>query len=295
MVKKNGESEVLRCSFCNKDQNDVRKLIAGPTVFICDECVEVCNDIIADDNRFESRGTRASTLPVPQEIKKFLDEYVIGQETDEEEAGGRGLQPLQADRDRRSSRAAGTTSSCTKSNILLIGPTGTGKTLLAQTLAQAALGPLHDRRRDDADRGRLRRRGRREHHPEAAAGGGQRHGQGPAGHHLHRRGRQDLPQGREPVDHARRLGRGRAAGAAEDSRGDGGERAAAGRPQAPAPGILPGRHDQHPVHLRRGVRGAGEGDRAAGRQEDAGVPGRGEVGARRATSARRSSWRSPRT
>ena len=78
MVKKNGETEILRCSFCNKDQNDVRKLIAGPTVFICDECVEVCNDIIADDNRFENRGVR-SWLPSPPEIKKFLDEYVIGQ------------------------------------------------------------------------------------------------------------------------------------------------------------------------------------------------------------------------
>src|SRR5216110_3376900 len=80
MVKKAGEGEILRCSFCNKDQNDVRKLIAGPTVFICDECVEVCNDIIADDNRFESRGGARTSLPVPQEIKKFLDEYVIGQE-----------------------------------------------------------------------------------------------------------------------------------------------------------------------------------------------------------------------
>ena len=79
MVKKTGEPEILRCSFCNKDQNDVRKLIAGPTVFICDECVEVCNDIIADDNRFDNRGVRSS-LPVPQEIKKFLDEYVVGQE-----------------------------------------------------------------------------------------------------------------------------------------------------------------------------------------------------------------------
>src|SRR5205085_869214 len=76
MVKKNGETEILRCSFCNKDQNDVRKLIAGPTVFICDECVEVCNDIIADDNRFENRGVRSS-LPSPPEIKKFLDEYII--------------------------------------------------------------------------------------------------------------------------------------------------------------------------------------------------------------------------
>ena len=80
MVKKSGETEVLRCSFCNKDQNDVRKLIAGPTVFICDECVEVCNDIIADDNKFEARGGTRTSLPVPQEIKKFLDEYVVGQE-----------------------------------------------------------------------------------------------------------------------------------------------------------------------------------------------------------------------
>ena len=77
MVKKTGETEILRCSFCNKDQNDVRKLIAGPTVFICDECVEVCNDIIADDNRFENRGVRSS-LPSPPEIKKFLDEYIFG-------------------------------------------------------------------------------------------------------------------------------------------------------------------------------------------------------------------------
>ena len=78
-TKKATEGEVLRCSFCNKDQNDVRKLIAGPTVFICDECVDVCNDIIADDRRSEGRQNR-SGLPTPQEIKKFLDEYVIGQE-----------------------------------------------------------------------------------------------------------------------------------------------------------------------------------------------------------------------
>ena len=77
--KAGADGEVLRCSFCNKDQNDVRKLIAGPTVFICDECVDVCNDIIADDRRAEGRTTRTG-LPTPQEIKKFLDEYVIGQE-----------------------------------------------------------------------------------------------------------------------------------------------------------------------------------------------------------------------
>ena len=70
-----GTKVPYRCSFCGKSQEQVRKLIAGPTVFICDECVEVCNDIIADDNRFENRGVRSS-LPSPPEIKKFLDEYV---------------------------------------------------------------------------------------------------------------------------------------------------------------------------------------------------------------------------
>ena len=134
MVKKSGETEVLRCSFCNKDQNDVRKLIAGPTVFICDECVEVCNDIIADDNKFENRGTRSS-LPTPQEIKKFLDEYVIGQERTKMKlavAVYNHYKRIEIQKQPRSRNDI----ELTKSNILLIGPTGTGKTLLAQTLAK---------------------------------------------------------------------------------------------------------------------------------------------------------------
>src|SRR5918999_152583 len=134
MVKKNGESEILRCSFCNKDQNDVRKLIAGPTVFICDECVEVCNDIIADDNRFENRGVR-SALPSPPEIKKFLDEYVIGQERTKKKlavAVYNHYKRIEIQKQPRSRNDV----ELTKSNIMLIGPTGTGKTLLAQTLAK---------------------------------------------------------------------------------------------------------------------------------------------------------------
>src|SRR5262245_37717514 len=136
MVKKNGETEILRCSFCNKDQNDVRKLIAGPTVFICDECVEVCNDIIADDNRFENRGVRSS-LPSPPDIKKFLDEYVIGQERTKKKlavAVYNHYKRIEIQKQPRSRNDV----ELTKSNILLIGPTGTGKTLPAATSRSAS-------------------------------------------------------------------------------------------------------------------------------------------------------------
>jgi ATP-dependent Clp protease ATP-binding subunit ClpX len=133
-TKKTGaDGEVLRCSFCNKDQNDVRKLIAGPTVFICDECVDVCNDIIADDRRAEGRAARTG-LPTPQEIKKFLDEYVIGQEQAKKKlavAVYNHYKRIEITKQRGRNDVE-----LTKSNILLIGPTGTGKTLLAQTLAK---------------------------------------------------------------------------------------------------------------------------------------------------------------
>ena len=132
-MKKNGDVEILRCSFCNKDQNEVRKLIAGPTVFICDECVEVCNDIIADDKRGESRTYRSS-LPVPHEIKKFLDEYVIGQDEAKKRlavAVYNHYKRIEISKQRGRNEVE-----LTKANILLIGPTGSGKTLLAQTLAR---------------------------------------------------------------------------------------------------------------------------------------------------------------
>ena len=135
MAKKSSDGEVLRCSFCNKDQNDVRKLIAGPTVFICDECVDVCNDIIADDNRSDTKSELRSSLPVPQEIKKFLDQYVIGQELTKKKLAVAVYNHYKRVEIQKQSKNRQETE-LTKSNILLIGPTGTGKTLLAQTLAR---------------------------------------------------------------------------------------------------------------------------------------------------------------
>ncbi len=130
-MKRNNGEDTLRCSFCNKSQNDVRKLIAGPTVFICDECVRVCNDIIADDQQID-QDIRTQPPPKPQEIKAFLDEYVIGQEKAKKKlavAVYNHYKRINLSKQRSEVEL-------TKSNILLIGPTGTGKTLLAQTLAK---------------------------------------------------------------------------------------------------------------------------------------------------------------
>src|ERR1039457_6297459 len=133
MTKKTGTGDVLRCSFCNKSQRDVKKLIAGPTVYICDECVDICLDIIAED-RVLDQAKPETKLPKPREIKEFLDEYVVGQETAKKKLAVAVYNHYKRidylDKNRKLDVEL------QKSNILLVGPTGTGKTLLAQTLAK---------------------------------------------------------------------------------------------------------------------------------------------------------------
>src|SRR2546423_2140754 len=119
MSKKKNEGDILRCSFCNKNQRDVKKLIAGPTVYICDECVDICLDIIAEERSKESKKTRSS-LPKPKEIKGFLDEYIIGQDRAKQK-----LSVAVYNHYKRNEIAKKETEvELQKGNILLLGPTG---------------------------------------------------------------------------------------------------------------------------------------------------------------------------
>ncbi|MGD9661617.1 MAG: ATP-dependent Clp protease ATP-binding subunit ClpX [Porticoccaceae bacterium] len=130
--KSDDNGKLLYCSFCGKSQHEVRKLIAGPSVFICDECVDLCNDIISEEIQDDASGKGGDKLPTPEEIKNILDQYVIGQK--------RAKKVLSVAVYNHYKRLQGASAKSDvelgKSNILLIGPTGSGKTLLAETLAR---------------------------------------------------------------------------------------------------------------------------------------------------------------
>jgi ATP-dependent Clp protease ATP-binding subunit ClpX len=131
-MKKRDDNANLSCSFCGKSQKEVKKLIAGPTVYICDECIELCNDIIAEEYGQEEAPAQHSHVPKPREIKESLDEYVIGQED------AKKILSVAVHNHYRRVEAGSAVGEVElqKANVLLLGPTGSGKTLLAQTLAK---------------------------------------------------------------------------------------------------------------------------------------------------------------
>ena len=201
MARPTDSNEQLLCSFCGKSQRQVKKLIAGPGVYICDECIDLCNEII-DEELTAPPSFDIDNLPKPREIYDVLNEYVVGQEQAKRTLSVavynhyKRVQMMQQD---------DADIELQKSQHPAARPDGLRQDAARADARAHPQRPVRDRRRHGADRGRLRRRGRREHPPQADPGRRLRRQEGRDRDHLHRRGRQDRPQGRQPVDHARRL------------------------------------------------------------------------------------------